>query len=108
MPCVTSYLTWRAVIIMDQYGSSGSFDVEVVVVVAGDGEVPHPAVWVRGGATAVGVGSGTAAGSAEGFALVQRRGLDPLVGLRSVDWTNGFGVINLRAFRDGGGYGRVP
>jgi len=28
--------------------------------------------------------------------------------IRSVDWTNGFRVINLRALRDGGDYGRVP
>jgi hypothetical protein len=29
---------------MDQYGSSGSLNIEIVVVVAGDAEVPHPAV----------------------------------------------------------------
>jgi hypothetical protein len=29
---------------MDQYGSFGNGHVEVVVVVAGDGEVPHPSV----------------------------------------------------------------
>jgi hypothetical protein len=31
-----------------------------------------------------------------------------LARIRSVDWTNGFWVINLRTLRDGGGYGRVP
>jgi hypothetical protein len=29
---------------MDQYGSCGSLNIEIVVVVAGDAEVPHPAV----------------------------------------------------------------
>jgi hypothetical protein len=39
---------------MDQYGSFGNGHVEVVVVVAGDGEVPHPAIMVGRHAAAVG------------------------------------------------------
>jgi hypothetical protein len=34
--------------------------------------------------------------------------MNPGVMIRSVDWTNGFWVINLRALRDGGDYGLVP
>jgi hypothetical protein len=33
---------------------------------------------------------------------------DPMVQIRSVDWTNWFWVVNLRALRYGGDYGRVP
>jgi hypothetical protein len=84
-------------------------DVEVVVVVAWDGEVPHPAVVVRRHAAAVGgAGGGWPVRGVEAFALLQLGGGDPLFQGRSVDCTNWFWVINLRTLRDGGDYGRVP
>jgi hypothetical protein len=52
-------------------------DVEVVVTVAGDGQVPHPAVMVGGCTAAVGVG-GVAAGGAQRFTLGESGCLDPL------------------------------
>jgi hypothetical protein len=81
--------------------------VEVVVVVAGDGEVPHPAVVVSRGRTSLRYRILTVQGL-EVLALLELAGGNPLVQVRSVDWTNGFWVINLRTLRDGGDYGRVP
>jgi len=59
-------------------------DVEVVVVVAGDGEVPHPAVVLLRGGAAVSGGDGGVSGL-EAFALLQLGGLNPLPARRSVD-----------------------
>jgi len=64
---------------MDKDRDSVRHDVEVVVVVAGDGEVPHPAVMVRRHATAVGGGGGWPVGGVEVFALLQLGGGDPVL-----------------------------
>jgi len=60
---------------MDKDRDSVRHDVEVVVVVAGDGEVPHPAVMVR----RVGGGGGWPVGGVEVFALLQLGGGDPVL-----------------------------
>lgn len=39
---------------MDEHRSGGHLDIEVVIIVAGDGKVPHPAVMSLRGAPAVG------------------------------------------------------
>jgi hypothetical protein len=61
---------------------------------------------LRGGA-AVG-GGDSAVGGLEAFTFRKFIRRNPVVQIRSVDWTNGFWVINLRTLRDGGDYGRVP
>jgi hypothetical protein len=78
-----------------------------VVSVAGDGEVPHPAVVPGGDGAAVG-DCGDTVGGLEVLAQLELGRSTPLLQRRSVDWTNWFWVINLRALRDGGDYGRVP
>jgi hypothetical protein len=51
---------------------------------------------------------GLAVRGLESFACFEMICRNKFVQIRSVDWTNGFWVINLRALRDGGDYGRVP
>lgn len=68
---------FRAVV--DEDGCRGDVGVEVVVVAAGDGQVPHPAVAVAGGVSADDGGGGAAARAAELVAAVQLVGLDPAV-----------------------------
>src|SRR6266550_6474566 len=63
--------------VVDEYIGGGGGDVEVVV--AGDGEVPHPAGPVPGGVAAEG-GGGAACGGAQAGAVLQGGGLDPAVG----------------------------
>jgi hypothetical protein len=67
--------SWSTVV--DEYGGGGGLDVEVVV--AGDGEVPHPAGAVLGVMAAEG-GGGGAAGGAEVGAVFEGGGFDPPVG----------------------------
>jgi hypothetical protein len=66
---------------------AGRQHVEVVVVVAGDGEVPHPAVVDRWHRAAVG-GGGRAVGGLEVLALLQLGGGAPQLQGRLVDCTN--------------------
>ena len=48
---------WTAVVV-DEDSGDGGVDVEVVVFVAGDGEVPHPPVVILGRGSSVGDGEG--------------------------------------------------
>src|SRR5579859_685195 len=68
--------SFRAVV--DEDRGCGNSYVEVVVVVAGDGEVPHPAVVDLGRGSAVGGGLDAVRGL-EGFALAEFGGRDPLL-----------------------------
>ena len=63
--------------VVDEYIGGGGGDVEVVV--AGDGEVPHPAGPVAG-RVAAGDGGGAACGGAQAGAVAEGAGLDPAVG----------------------------
>jgi hypothetical protein len=66
--------------VMDQERSDDGINVEVVVVVARDGEVPHPAISAGGSAPADhGPTRSARAGGAEVVSVPQRPGLDPLV-----------------------------
>jgi len=47
---------------VDEDSGDGGVDVEVAVVVAGDGEVPHPPVVILGRGSAVGDGEGAVRG----------------------------------------------
>jgi hypothetical protein len=62
--------------VVDEDGGDGGVDVEVVVVAAGDGDVPHPAS-VLLGSVAAGNRSGDPVGGAERVAVLQLAGLDP-------------------------------
>ena len=80
---------------MDKYRSNGCLDIEVVVVVAGDGEVPHPAVaLLRDGAADHGHSRAVRGLEALAFRYFVRK--NPFVQIRCVDWTNGTLVMNLR------------
>jgi hypothetical protein len=70
--------------------------VEVVVVVAGDGEVPHPAV-VGSGDRAADDGGGGAVGGKEMLTLRQFVRCNPLVLIRVVEEVAGGGVDDLGA-----------
>jgi transposase len=68
--------------VMGQDGCGGQVYVEVVVVVAGDGEVPHPAIMVdRDGAADH--GRGGVVWGAQVIAVLQFVGMDPSVAARS-------------------------
>jgi len=71
-------------------------DVEVVVVVAGDGEVPHPAVVLLRGDTAAG-GSNGAVGGLEVLALLQFARGSPLLQIRILEQVVAGGVDDLGA-----------
>ena len=72
--------------------------VEVVVVVAGDGEVPHPPVVVGRNRAAVGHDLLTV-GRLEVLALAELGGLDPLPAGRVPEEVAGGGVDDLDAVR---------
>jgi hypothetical protein len=88
-------------------GAWGGEDVEVVVVVAGDGEVPHGTIVVGWDGAAIG-GRGRTVGRLQGLAELQLGGLDPLLGCGRVDWNQGSWAFNLRTTRDEAGDGRIP
>jgi hypothetical protein len=59
--------------VVDEDSGHGGVDVEVVVVAAGDGDVPHPSVMVTGDASADD-GSDAPVRGAEVIAMLQRAG----------------------------------
>lgn len=67
---------YRAVV--DEDGGNGGVDVEVVVIAAGDGQVPHPPVMVPRRASADHCHS-SSAGGAQVVTVPERGGLDPPV-----------------------------
>jgi hypothetical protein len=74
----------------------GGLDIEVVVVVAGDGEVPHPAV-VDGRDRTSDYDGCLAVRRLEMHARFEVFCRNPaVVRIRCVDWTNGTLVMNLR------------
>lgn len=93
--------------VVDEDGDHGCRDVEVVVVVVGDGKVPHPTVADSGDSATVS-SNGHPVRGLQWLAHVEFGRLDPLAAGWCVDWTNGLWVVNLRTLRDGGDYGRVP
>jgi hypothetical protein len=82
-------------------------NIEVMIVVARDGKVPHPPVAV-GRCRSPDHHRRLPVRSLELRTLFELTCCNELVQIRSVDWTNGFWVINLRTLRDGGDYGQVP
>src|ERR1700751_2542130 len=96
-PAVIMYKEGRIFICMIcASGIQGRSHVEVVVVVAGDGEVPHPALVVLGGAAAVGDRDDAVTGL-EAFALLEFGGLNPLLARRVPEEVVGGGVDVLGA-----------
>jgi len=63
---------------VDKNGPFSSLDIEVVVVVPGDGEIPHPAVVVSWDGAAVG-DRGDAVRGFEMLAFLQLGGSHPLL-----------------------------
>jgi hypothetical protein len=78
---------------VDEDGCGGGVDVEVVVAV--DGEVPHPPNGGSGSISAVD-GDGGAVWGAQVVTLLEGVCLGPLTGARRVDRTNEGNSINIR------------
>jgi hypothetical protein len=84
----------RATAVVDKHRSSSCLHIEVVIVVAGDGEVPHPADLVFGGVATVGDSDGAVSGF-EVLALPQLARADPLVQWRVPEQVVAGGVDDL-------------
>jgi len=93
-------LSWavfaRSVDVVDEdIGCGAGGYIEVMVPIAGDSEVPHPAVMVGRGGAPVSGDDGTI-GCLKFFTYFEVICRNPLVQVRCVDWTNGTLVMNLR------------
>src|SRR5258708_28271942 len=77
LPSIAQIASERRTAVVDKYSGDRGVDVEVVVVVAGYGDVPHPPGCDLGH-PAAGDCNGAAAGDAEAGPVAQRPGLGPV------------------------------